>query len=175
MGTGTSHATRKMSHTVYYHGAGKAFTGRIACAMAMLEDAGAAYTIEAPDAWTGSPIFAVPAVKTAGGAEASQTTTVMFALATELGAPYLPEGFPKQIKAMQLMCDAADLMTDSMKFGEKPERAEKWFKHIDSMLGHELIAGETATCACHLDHHVGALDSLSVSISQVPTSPCGRP
>lgn len=86
-------------------------------------------------------------MKTAGGAEASQTTTVMFALATELGAPYLPEGSPKQIKAMQLMCDAADLMSESSKFGEKPERATKWFTHIDAMLAHELCSGESATCA----------------------------
>merc|ERR1719231_217717 len=106
------------SYTLYYHGACKKFTGRGSCVLALLEEAGAKYTVEEPAAWKGSPIFAVPAIKTPLGNEASQSTAIMIGLGDELG--FTPT--KGKMTAMQISCDAADFLSESSSFADKPDR-----------------------------------------------------
>ena len=125
-------------YTVYYHAAGKAFTGRAFCILCLLEEAGAEYEVVTPDAYDGTPVFvSAPAIKTPAGITISQSTAIMATLGqvrevtreltaahlltfskerTPLPPPAVQElGFAPACAAgaaaaLQLSCDAADLL-----------------------------------------------------------------
>merc|ERR1712188_89783 len=83
------------------------------------------------DAYDGSPIFAVPAIKTPSGVNVSQGPLIMSLLGKELGL--CPEDPIKAAKAMQACLDGADMLSEASKFEENPERAVKWLTHIVAM------------------------------------------
>ena len=122
-----------MSYTLYYWGAGKSFWGRVLPARAILEEAGAAYTIE-DQTTKPAGCFAMPAMlspKT--GAAVSQVAVIAHTLGHELGMA--PEDPAADAKALQLCCDAADVMSEADKEGKlEGERKDKWLNHLDGLL-----------------------------------------
>merc|ERR1719424_1655182 len=98
----------------------------------LLEEAGVPYTIEAPDAYDGTAMFAVPAIKTPDGITMSQAPAILMALAQNLGL--VPQDPIKAAKAMQLCLDGADMLSEAWPkvFAEKPERRDKWLAHMEA-------------------------------------------
>ena len=120
-----------MSYTLYYWGAGKSFWGRVLPACAILEEAGAAYTIE-DQTTKPAGCFAMPAMlspKT--GAAVSQVAVIAHTLGHELGMA--PEDPAADAKALQLCCDAADVMSEADKEGKlEGDRKAKWLAHLEA-------------------------------------------
>jgi len=122
--------------TVYYWGAGEGFHGRILCVRAILEHAGANYTVmnSATD-YEGPPTFAPPMIKTPSGVCISQSTAIMSLLGSELGLT--PSDPAIAARALQMSCDAADLMSEASKFAEAPDRLTKWMQHVEGLIAEE--------------------------------------
>merc|ERR1712113_1188948 len=84
---------------------------------------------------------------TPGGAEVSQVSTITAALGKELGM--WPKDFAGEMKANQLCCDAADLLSDV--FAKKDaERLGKWMAHFEGQFeksGGPFLFGSKLTSA----------------------------
>ena len=131
-----------MPYVLYYHSACKGFTGRAAAALMMLEQAGAEFEIKLPDAVPAPTGFAPPMMSFPDGSYIAQTSAICIALGQDLGLA--PKDPAAARKAMQITCDAADVISDMSK-GE--ERLAKWLSHLETNLSAACFCGDNVTYA----------------------------
>jgi len=107
--------------------------------MMMMDDAGQEYECHTPDEYKGSPAFAPPMAEV-DGVTIAQTPAIMMAVGEF--CKKTPEDAKKKAKACQVALDAADFLSDALNFAEKPERAEKWFAHVEGLCSSGCLDGD---------------------------------
>jgi glutathione S-transferase len=134
-----------MPYTLYYHTACKKIWGRGTAIVLTLEAACKDYEIKLPDEVPQGVGFAVPMLTMEDGVTISQLPAILDVLGEEVGL----NGKTKEdkIKSKQYLLDINDIVSEGMsgKLTEKPERAEKWFKLLDSRLSTAFFLGDEPT------------------------------
>ena len=124
----------EVPYTVFYWTSAEKFRGRAFAPIAILEEAGAAYDLKAPDdpARPGGT-FAAPIIASPSGAQVAQVPAICRTLGHELGLA--PEDPAADAKALQICCDAVDFVSEADKEGKvEGERKQKWLAHFDTLL-----------------------------------------
>lgn len=121
--------------TLYYWSACENFTGRATAIMHMLEHTCTKYQVKGTDdaPGIGKRFFAVPAVELKNGVVLSQAPAIHEAIGKFYGL-YPTGGQAEEAQALMCALNAADIVSDSDKFKDKPERRAKWLSVMENTL-----------------------------------------